>query len=109
MRPSAAGSIQGAMAAAMRAKLEQLPGGNATAAAHFATVSHGLLDYVFTLSGAQINSTFGSRGHVKGYASLGPAACPEGGCDNTGARVPRPSEIENFCKCLSKSQLCLAQ
>ena len=56
----------------------------------------GLLHTLFTLSEAQINSSYHSRGHVKGYASLGPEECPEGNCDSTGARVPRPSSIENF-------------
>jgi hypothetical protein len=93
-------NAEGAMAAAMRAALERLPGGNETAAAHFATIGKGLLRTLFTHSGAQINSSYHSRGHVKGYASLGPKECPEGGCISTGPRVPRPSSIENFCELL---------
>ena len=49
-------------------------------------------------TGAQINSSYLSRGHVKGYASLGPKECPNGGCASTGPRVPRPNSDENFCR-----------
>ena len=89
-------NAEAAMSAAMRAALEQLPGGNKTAAAHFATIGKGLLRTLFTHSGAQINSSYQSWGHVKGYAALGPEECPEGGCISTGPRVPRPPSIENF-------------
>ena len=44
-------NAEAAMSAGMRSVLEKLPGGNATAAAHYATIAKGLLEYVFTLSG----------------------------------------------------------
>eukprot|EP01044_Picomonas_judraskeda_P002991 COSAG03_NODE_232_length_10264_cov_2.708706_3_plen_405_part_00 len=89
-------NAEAAMSAATRAALESLPNGNATASAHFASIGKGLLHTLFTLSGAQVNRSYHSRGHVKGYASLGPAECPEGGCESNGPRVPRPLTIENF-------------
>ena len=84
------------MSAAMRSALENLPGGNATASAHFGAIGRGLLHTLFALSGAQVNRSYHSWGHVKGYASLGPAECPEGGCESNGPRVPRPLAVENF-------------
>jgi hypothetical protein len=38
----------------MRFSLAGRPGGNSTAAAHFATIGKGLLHTLFTLSGAQV-------------------------------------------------------
>jgi len=87
---------EGAMAAAFRAVLER-EDGNVKEANRFATIGKGLLDYLFNTSGAHINKTFKSWGHVKGYASIGPAACAaDGDCDSLEPRVPRPPQVEDF-------------
>jgi hypothetical protein len=83
-------NAEGAMAAAVRAAVEAQPGGDKNKSAHFAKVAKKLLTYVFVLSGAQINSSYVSWGHMKEYASMGTAD------GKAGPRVPAPLDSDFY-------------
>ena len=85
---------EAAMGAAIRYRL--------TSEARYKTIGIGLMDYLFNTSGASIDNSSGSYGHVKGYASFGPPCSYIGGqgeCTlEQGAlpRTPRPISAECY-------------